>query len=167
MRYNSTLGEYIEAESDDVSVDLESESGMSDSATSDGPKKQRMRADFTEAPNIYGCFNNWQPQPMIAIGKFSEGLNKEPTPDYIAELISIGKIRAKVTCLKDMSKRERGFYEERVAYHEQRFTEYRFWTKLIQNFIVYRQPHLAGVRHLKTVNTRNIFVAACFMDSGR
>ena len=80
-------------DSDDVSVSLSNSSDDYNDLYDHSPlspkkkhhhiKQPRPRVTNYTGPNIYGAFNNWQPQPLIKVSELARVLDKTPLPDFL------------------------------------------------------------------------------------
>ena len=118
-------------------------------------------------PLLYGEFNNWQGQPMFKLVNFAKAVDHNPPPDIMAECKEKGRLRKHIEKLSEMSNRERAFYEERVKASLERFRDFDYWTKIIQQFIMYQKPNLIGCESIEKMDPDDIYVGACFMGAGK
>jgi len=72
---------------------------------------------------------------MIKVSRFAEAMDNSEPPNVLEECIQMRRMRQNVTKFSEMTKRERAFFEQRVAIHMNRFNDYKVWSKIIQKFI--------------------------------
>ena len=104
---------------------------------------------------------------MFKLVNFAKAVDHNPPPDVMAECKEKGRLRKHIQDLSEMSNRERSFYEESVKDSLKRFLNFEYWTKIIQQFIMYRKPNIIGCEDIESLNPDDLYVGACFMGHGK
>jgi hypothetical protein len=118
-------------------------------------------------PQLYGDFNNWMPQPMIPVHRFSLALNNDQEPDVIKMLQKQRQCRISVQDVKELTRLERKHYQNFLDQWRMRHHRDEVWTAILKRLIAYKNPHYTSVTSLRHIDTSELYMCANFVGSGR
>jgi hypothetical protein len=100
---------------------------------------------------IYGCFNDWMPQPMIPISQVSLALDVHQKANILQMMKDQRKCRDEVDHEKYLSTDERRLYLDLCEAYRKRFINDKDYQKTISRLVQYREPHITCIKHLKEI----------------
>ena len=130
------------------------------SSSSKGNKSLPKPKSLYSGPVIRGAFNNWQAQPLIKVEQLARVLDKRPPPNFLQECIENRKCRPALKDVKEMNKRERAYYQQRVERHQSSYINPEVWGPIISAYLrkSYKHSRIVGRENFEKLSPKNIQV---------